>query len=318
MQYSSFKPFVFAVGAFLYVSVSTCFANDETLLIDRVEHHNIDNKGHNIHYVSIGEGPVLLFVHGAPDFWYLWNNQMEALYGEYKCVAMDTRGYNRSDKPKGMKNYDMDFLMSDVNAVIEDVGAEKVTLIGHDFGGLISWYFVMDERYRSKVHRLINMNITHPRGFSRALAKQTPEQAKDTAYARILIDPVQEASSVKLLTGAINLRMKTWWNDQDPRIVEFVNQANERTSPVSIAQYYQANYFKEPYVELTEFPKIQVPVLQLHGLADMAVSPDGLAETWDWVEEEYTLVTFPGIGHIPQLQIPDGVTQTIRQWLRTQ
>ena len=318
MQYRSFKPFVFAMGAFLYVSVSTCFAGDETLLIDRVEHHNIDNKGHNIHYVSIGQGPLLLFVHGAPDFWYLWHEQLETLCEDHRCIAMDTRGYNRSGKPVDMESYSMDFLMSDIDAVIDDAGNTDVTLIAHDLGGLIAWYFAADERYKSRADRLVIINFTHPRGFSRTLANQTPEQAKSTAYARVLVDPAQEEAAANVVDGVIKLRMETWWNDKDPRIVAFVNEANTRTSVASITRYYQANYPREPYTEITDLPQIEIPVLQIHGLADLAVYKDGLADTWDWIDADYTLVTYPGVGHIPQLEVPDKVTQTIRRWLRTQ
>ena len=62
------------------------------MLFDRVEHHNVDNKGVNIHYVTVGQGPVLLFVHGAPDFWYLWNNQMDAMCDNYQLCR---NGYTR-------------------------------------------------------------------------------------------------------------------------------------------------------------------------------------------------------------------------------
>ena len=313
--FNNFKPCIFALCALLCAASSPGFAGDKKFLIDRVKHHNVDNKGVNIHYVTVGEGPMLLFVHGAPDFWYLWHEQMEALCNDHKCVAMDTRGYNRSGKPKGMENYSMDFLMSDINAVIKDVGADDVTLIAHDFGGLISWHFVADERYQSKVDRLVIMNITHPHGFSRTLANQTPEEAKGTAYARVLVDPAQEEATIKLLKGAIKLRMETWWNDKDPRIVAFVNEANARTSNASIAQYYQNNYPRQPYTELTDLPQIKIPVLQIHGLADMAVHKNGLADTWDWVDADYTLVTYPGVGHIPQLQVPDKVTKVMRSWL---
>ena len=104
-------------------------------------------------------------------------------------------------------------------------------------------------------------------------------------------------------------------NDKDARIVAFVNEANTRTRAASIARYYQANYPREPYTEITDLPQIEIPVLQIHGLADLAVYKDGLADTWDWIDADYTLVTYPGVGHIPQLEVPDKVTKTIRGWL---
>ena len=73
--------------------------------------------------------------------------------------------------------------------------------------------------------------------------------------------------------------------------------------------------FRRTDTELTDFPQIEIPVLQFHGREDPAVSKDGLAGTWDWVDGEYTLVTYPGVGHIPQLQVPDRFNDTIKAWL---
>ena len=288
---------------------------EKEILIDRVTHKNIDNKGVNIHYVTVGEGPVLLFVHGAPDFWYLWHNQIEALSDSYTCVAMDTRGYNESGKPTGMENYTMDFLMSDIDAVINDLGVPQVTLIAHDFGALISWNYVMQEEYAKKVNGFVPINLTHPRGFSRTLANMTPEQVAGTEYARILVDPKREDAAIKLIEGAIGLRMTTWWEKTSERELAFVKKANAQTSARSIVQYYQNNYFRQPYIEQTGFPQITVPVLQMHGLADLAVSKDGLSNTWDWVDAQYALITYPGVGHIPHMQVPDQVSVDLRKWI---
>ncbi len=112
-------------------------------VFDRVQHHHTDNEGVSIHYVSLGEGPVVLFVHGFPDFWYTWREQMDALSGNFKTVAMDNRAYNLSGKPDGVENYAMPHLLADVDAVIRDLGVDSVTLVGHDWGGAISWQFAM-------------------------------------------------------------------------------------------------------------------------------------------------------------------------------
>tara|TARA_B100000586_G_scaffold173624_1_gene126782 strand:- start:724 stop:1023 length:300 start_codon:yes stop_codon:yes gene_type:complete len=71
-------------------------------LFDRVDHGFADSNGVQIHYATLGSGPLVVFVHGFPDFWYLWRHQMEALSSEYQVVAIDQRGYNRSDKPRGV------------------------------------------------------------------------------------------------------------------------------------------------------------------------------------------------------------------------
>jgi pimeloyl-ACP methyl ester carboxylesterase len=286
------------------------------LLIDRVEHHDVDNDGVKVHYVTLGEattGETLLFVHGFPNFWYVWHNQMKAFADEYRVVAMDTRATNRSGKPEGVENYDMPLLLSDINAVIDDLGVDQVTLVAHDWGGIISWQFVMDETYSSRVQRLIMMNLTHPRGFSRTLANATPEQRRATEYARTFQQPGVGAGMQRGAAG----RAQRLYADQGERVVQFVQEAYERSDMELMLNFYRANYFKEPYVELTDWPQIDMPVLQFHGLEDSAVDKDGLSNTWDWIDGDYTLVTYPGIGHTVQIQAADRVIETMRWWLTT-
>ncbi|HEX3396942.1 MAG TPA: alpha/beta fold hydrolase, partial [Steroidobacteraceae bacterium] len=74
-------------------------------LWDRVEHHNADSNGVKIHYVAIGKGPLIVMIHGFPDFWYTWRKQMDALSGHYRVVAVDQRGYDLSDRPTGIAQY---------------------------------------------------------------------------------------------------------------------------------------------------------------------------------------------------------------------
>ena len=112
-------------------------------VFDRVEHGFADNDGVKIHYASLGEGPLVVMIHGFPDFWYTWRDQMHALSGDFQVVAIDTRGYNKSDKPKGVEQYAMPHLLADVEAVIDHLGAERATIVGHDWGGIISWQFAM-------------------------------------------------------------------------------------------------------------------------------------------------------------------------------
>ncbi len=288
----------------------------QPLLIDRVEHHDVDNNGVNVHYVTLGEvvtGETLLFVHGFPNFWYVWHNQMEAFEDEYRIVAMDTRATNRSGKPEGVESYDMPLLLSDISAVIDDLGVDQVTLVAHDWGGIISWQFVMDATYASRVQRLIMMNLTHPRGFSRTLANATPEQRRATEYARTFQRPGVGAG---IQSGAAG-RAQRAYGDQGERVVQFVQEAYERSDIELRLNFYRANYPKEPYVELTDWPQIDMPVLQFHGLNDSAVDQDGLSNTWDWIDGDYTLVTYPGIGHTVQIQAADRVIETMRWWLIT-
>src|SRR2546425_3413973 len=102
----------------------------------RITHGYADSNGVKIHYASIGNGPLMVMIHGFPDFWYTWRAQMEALSDRFQCVAIDQRGYNLSDKPKGVENYSVRLLVADVAAVIKSLGKDKAIIVGHDWGGV--------------------------------------------------------------------------------------------------------------------------------------------------------------------------------------
>src|SRR5439155_24116098 len=139
-----------------------------------------DSNGVKIHYVTLGKGPLIILLHGFPDYWYSWREQMPALAKHFQVVAVDLRGYNQSDQPKGVENYTLDKLVEDVDAVIKHFRQEKAVVVGHDWGGAIAWSFAM--AHPEKTERLIILNLPHPRGMLRDLANN-PEQQKNSEYA---------------------------------------------------------------------------------------------------------------------------------------
>ncbi len=109
-------------------------------VFERVEHgYAVSDGGVKIHYATLGKGPLVVMIHGFPDFWYSWRHQMAALAESFQVVAIDQRGYNLSDKPKGVEQYDMRLLVGDVAAVIRHLGRDKATIVGHDWGGMVAW-----------------------------------------------------------------------------------------------------------------------------------------------------------------------------------
>ncbi len=145
--------------AFLLI-VSTPSFGQEGDLFDEVEHHFAENAGVRIHYVTAGDGPLVVMIHGFPDFWFAWRHQMAALASDYRVVAVDLRGYNRSDQPVGLENYAMPRLVEDIVAVIEDQGRQQATIVGHDWGGMVSWTLAMTRP--ELVEKLIICNLPHP------------------------------------------------------------------------------------------------------------------------------------------------------------
>jgi len=270
----------------------------------RVKHGYADSNGVKIHYASLGTGPLIVMIHGFPDFWYTWRDQMEVLSDQFQCVAIDQRGYNLSDKPKGVENYDMRLLVGDVAAVIKSLGKDKAIIVGHDWGGFVAWQFAMN--LPQMTDKLIILNLPHPRGLLHELATN-PKQQANSAYARNFQQP-DAASKINLE------RLAGWVKDPDAR-AKYV-EAFKRSDPEAMLNYYKRNYPKEPYTEDTSpVVKLKMSVLEFHGMNDTALLPGMLDNTWDYMEKDFTLVTIPDAGHFVQQDASDLVSRSIKMWL---
>jgi pimeloyl-ACP methyl ester carboxylesterase len=243
-------------------------------------------------------------IHGFPDFWYSWRDQMEALSKDYQVVAIDQRGYNLSDKPKGVENYDMRLLVGDVAAVVKHLKREKAIIVGHDWGGIVAWTFAM--MLPDMTDKLIILNLPHPRGLNRELANN-PQQQKNSQYARNFQQP--DAHTKMTAAG-----LAGWV--RDPEAKKKYVEAFNRSDIEAMLNYYKRNYPREPYTEdKSPVIKVKMPVLMIHGLNDTALLAGALNNTWEWLEKDLTLVTIPGAGHFVQQDASDLVTRTIRMWL---
>ncbi len=260
-----------------------------------------------IHYVTMGEGPLVLMIHGFPDYWYTWRKQMPALAEHFQVVAMDQRGYNLSDQPEGVEEYAMPKLVGDVKAVLEHFGANRATIVGHDWGGAVSWAFAMT--HPEMVEKLVVLNCPHFNGLQRELANNPAQQAA-SAYARRF----QQADAAAQLTAE---GLAFWVKDEAAK-AKYI-EAFQRSSLEGMLNYYKANYPREPYQQpqpnLATSTKIQCPTLLIHGLDDTALLPGALNDTWQWINNELTLVTIPGADHFVQQAASDRVTKQLVQWL---
>jgi pimeloyl-ACP methyl ester carboxylesterase len=157
-----------------------CFAAGSAQAAELGEEGFADSDGVKLHYVTMGKGPLVVLIQRFPDYWYTWRKQMPALAEHFQVVAIDQRGYNKSDQPQGVENYTMDKLVGDVVAVVNHFKQEKAVIVGHDWGGMVAWTFAM--QHPKKTDRLIILNLPHPKGLMRELANN-PQQQKNSQYA---------------------------------------------------------------------------------------------------------------------------------------
>ena len=258
--------------------------------------------GTNIHYVASGKGELVVALHGFPDFSGSWDKLAPALNDAYRFVAIDTRGYNLSGQPTGVANYAMPKLVEDVQAVIKAEGYSKATVIGHDWGAAIAWNYAFS--HPETLERLVILSVPHPANMGRQL-QAAPENSN---YARNF----QREGSENALTAE---GLAGWVRDPAEK-AKYV-EAFKRSSFAGMMNYYRANYPSAPDPDAAppSFPKINVPVLVIHGMKDTALLSIGHNDTWDHVSKDTTILMAPDANHFVQHDAAALVNGTIRSWL---
>ncbi len=291
----------------------TAVGSTQPDLMKQVSHHHATNNGVKLHYVTLGEKkdrPLVVMLHGFPDFWFTWRNQMPQLAETHYVAAMDLRGYNKSDQPKGVDQYSMTILMKDVIAVIKSAGYEKAVIVGNDWGGAISWNLAA--YYPQHVERLIICNLPHMKGLARELANN-PQQQKNSGYAR----EFQKDGAHRSLNAATLTRIVAGTRPQSVR--DAYQAAFKRSDIEGMLNYYKANYPRvgqgASKATAPPMPNIKCPTLVIHGLKDTALLASGLNNNWDWVDNELTILTLPKANHFVQQDAPERVTKAMVRWL---
>ena len=278
-----------------------------------VEHGYAQSGDVKIHYATIGEGPLVVMIHGFPDFWYSWRHQMEGLKDNFKVVAIDQRGYNRSDQPEGNSNYAMANLIGDVAAVIRHFGEEKAIIVGHDWGGSVAWQFAF--ALPQMVDKLVILNLPHPNGMSRELSGNA-EQQSNSSYAQTFIEGSPSDPDI-FFGGPMNAQSLSGWVTDAAAKPHYVEAFN-RSSFDAMLAYYKQNYPRASSSNSAPPPSppiLKMPVLIFHGLQDTALHSDGLNNTWDWIDADTTIVTAPEASHFVQQDAAELVTSTMKWWL---
>lgn len=264
----------------------------------------VDNDGVKIHYAAVGKGKPVVFVHGFPDFWLTWRPQMLAVAAAgYRAIAIDQRGYNLSDKPKGDDNYLMPKMVSDVAAVVRSVGG-RAALVGHDWGGSVSWATAY--AHPELIERLAILNLPHPNGLSRELALPDSAQAKASIYAQNFKKP---GAAAGLAPEGLAKAAST------PETYAAYVEAFKRSDLDAALAYYRMNYPSPPYAKGPDLPALKMRTLLVHGLKDTALLAPAVDGTWRWIDAPFELVTIPHAGHFVQRDAAEEVSLALTHWL---
>ena len=277
----------------------------------------VDSNGVKVVYHTVGEGPLVIFVHSITGPWFDFRHQMVALSERYRVVSMSTRGTDTSDKPVGVEHYTSAKIAEDINAIIDHFGEDKAIIIGQDSGGLHAWHFAMT--YPDRTDRLILLGSIHPAGLIRELISN-PDQQKASTFQR----GMQENPNAGAEFGE-RMRNRPPVPGEAPELAQLRKEAYERIYAESIVNFYKANWPTSPVTTETEafgfkygeFPPVTAPTLFIYGKNSGPFQNPTLNDMWKWVEGDLTIHVLPGVGHGPHTEVPEFVTPRIMEWLAT-
>lgn len=273
----------------------------------------ITTNGVKLHYVTQGEGPLMLMLHGFPEFWYSWRHQIPEFALDFKVVALDLRGYNDSDKPQDKSAYVMAEFILDVEGVIKGLGYEKCVLVGHDWGGAIAWSFAY--AHPEMVERLIVLNIPHPAKFAQGL--RTPQQLLRSSYMFLFQLPwlpelLVQALDYQALENAFK-GMAVNKSAFTPADIDAYKDAAAKRGALTAALNYYRNVGQQGILN-DNWGVLEVPTLMLWGENDTALGKELTYGTEAYVRD-FRIKYIPNCSHWVQQEQPQLVNQYMREFL---
>ncbi len=277
------------------------------------KHEYITTNGVKLHYVTQGQGPLMLMLHGFPEFWYSWRHQIPEFASEYKVVAVDLRGYNDSDKPENPSAYVMDEFVCDVKGIIQGLGYESCILVGHDWGGAIAWTFAY--QHPEMVEKLIVLNLPHPAKFAAGLL--TPQQLLRSWYIFFFQLPwlpelLLQSSDYKPIETAFS-RMAVNKNAFTPADLEAYKDAAAKRGALTAMLNYYRNLLSSTLFK-RDWSVLLVPTLMIWGEQDTALGKELTYGTEAYVRD-LQIRYIPEASHWVQQDQPELVNQYMHSFL---
>ncbi len=289
-------------------------------------HRTIDTGEVKLHLVearpaNVGDGPVpddvplVVLLHGFPEFWWSWRRQLTALSaGGFWVVAPDMRGYNESEKPKSVAAYEIERLAADVAGVIRGLGRKKAFVVGHDWGAMVAWYFAMN--HQELLEKLAILNVPHPLQMTRGL--RNPKQLMKSWYMFFFQLPFGVPEKVFARNDYRMLRL-TFEVDKFPaeEIEQYVDAMRVPGAITAAMSYYRAAIRRVVKNRVPKTVPIEKPVLVLWGDRDRYLGSE-MAEPPKRFVPNATVRHFPNATHWIQNAAPDDVNRELLAFFRAE
>jgi pimeloyl-ACP methyl ester carboxylesterase len=271
-----------------------------------------------LHYVEAGDGPLVVLLHGFPEFWFGWRFQIPALAeAGFRVVAPDMRGYNLSSRPSGVRAYDMDLLAGDVRDLIRERGSERALLAGHDWGGAVAWATAIN--HPDVIERLAVLNCPHPRRFLHAV-RRPPQLFKSWYMFFFQLPGVPER-----VARAGNWRfLRFVFGDarpgafEAPDIERYIEAWSRPDAITTMINYYRGIFRQTPRRAERRLQPIAAPTLVIWGERDRALGADLAEPDAHDVPNLERVVPLPNASHWVQHDEPEEVSRLLIEFFRAE
>lgn len=274
-------------------------------------HRHVNVGEVSLHIAEAGDPskPLVVFLHGFPEFWYSWRHQLEALAkAGYWCVAPDLRGYNDSDKPEGVESYALEKLVGDVAGLIGALGREKAHVVGHDWGAIIAWAFA--QQRPELLEKLAILNVPHPVAFQRGI--RTAKQLFKSWYMFFFQIPwLPEKAIAAFDYRALRQGFPSFSREDQDRYVAAMATPGARTATIAYYRSIIRRFFRG---DLPKPTRIEAPVLVIWGDRDAFLGVELAEPPPEWVPNA-RVVHVPEASHWVQNDAPERVNELLLSFL---
>jgi pimeloyl-ACP methyl ester carboxylesterase len=289
---------------------------------EKIEFDFAQIGGVRLHYAQAGEGEKLvILLHGFPEFWYSWRHQLAALSDEYTLVAPDMRGYNLSDKPDCVEEYQMDKLVDDVAGLIRYLGHRRAAVIGHDWGGAVAW--AMAQKHPEMLWKVGSLQVPPAQARRKNVSFRQLLASWYMFFFQIPFLPewLMRRGDFALLEGKLksvsdsNNLQEQVFSEKD--IAEYKTSWSQPRALESALNYYRAN-FSRMFLRNTSAAsaeKIKVPSLFIYGEQDPFILPETVRGIGEFIDAPFEEFFIPTSGHWVQQEAAETVTQILREFL---
>lgn len=281
-----------------------------------LEHRFASVNGIHLHYVIQGEGSELvMLLHGWPEFWYSWRFILPELSKKYTVVAPDLRGFNLSDKPKGIEAYQTKHIIEDVKQLVHHLGFQKCYIVGHDWGGAVAWHFAT--AFPGMTQKLAILNCPHPKLMFKSLVTNPIQLMRSWYMLSFQLPIVPELIMSQFLQQLFERNMRGWLyhpeNMTDRDIQLYVQAFREKDALTSSINYYRAGLRHGLHPDVKK-KKVKVPTRVIWGRNDKALGVELNKNLGDVVDARHEVRYIDECSHWVQVDQPARVNELLLEF----